>query len=504
MTAAIAGIAVLTMFIMTFIVYRAFGPRNETLLPSDQEKLTWTELVSGSLGTILAKTSIFATLTSLATVYVFFIGNTRVFGFWILFAIVTLLVGAYVTVALSRRIVSARPMAQTRPSRALIADLVAGDDADSVRTRALVNGLMVVYLLVILLLEFSVFSHITADLVGGTTGEWLGPAIFFFVLYLVSLFTLKYGMRGFVYADLFQSPFLVLGSIIVLGGAFALLYSNLSNAGPLQGFQLVGNELATPRVPIYTGLVFAASALVLNSFLVCATPAHWARMWIFGSKTVLNAQVPATWITALVWLFLVIVGATLSASFSIQEGAESFIAGERAVAWFLSELADVNAILLFFFWLAAVAALFSTADTQLFCLVLSLKYSPSRRELKSVQNVKLPALWSILIAVTFTGLFTVLQDSNLLLDKIVFVTLPACLVIVPTLVGVAFGFKRLFLATLISTIGYLAIGAVALTSKEQDYAWTVVPPLFPLLVAATLFAQRRFGLTSDVVEESSK
>src|SRR5262245_45198004 len=81
----------------TFLVYQALGARRQTSTYTRQEKEGWDRFTSGALGDWLASCNIFASITSLATVYVFFIGNTPKCGWWILFPIITIWAGAFVT-----------------------------------------------------------------------------------------------------------------------------------------------------------------------------------------------------------------------------------------------------------------------------------------------------------------------------------------------------------------------------------------------------------------------
>lgn len=92
----------------TFLVYQALGPRRRTFTYTREEKAAWDAFASGRFGDWLTSCNIFASITSLATVYVFFLGNTGKFGWWILFPIVTIWFGAFVTNYFTRKLI-ARP-----------------------------------------------------------------------------------------------------------------------------------------------------------------------------------------------------------------------------------------------------------------------------------------------------------------------------------------------------------------------------------------------------------
>src|ERR1700747_1504393 len=64
------SLTIVGMIGATYFVYQTFGPRQLSFSFTKREKREWDQLVRGRLGSWLTVNSIFATITSFATVYV--------------------------------------------------------------------------------------------------------------------------------------------------------------------------------------------------------------------------------------------------------------------------------------------------------------------------------------------------------------------------------------------------------------------------------------------------
>jgi low temperature requirement protein LtrA len=106
------SLTIVGMIGATYFVYQTFGPRQLSFSFTKREKREWDQLVRGRLGSWLTVNSIFATITSFATVYVFFIGNTLQFGWWIVFPVLTIWGGGFITNYFTRILVSRRHIAK--------------------------------------------------------------------------------------------------------------------------------------------------------------------------------------------------------------------------------------------------------------------------------------------------------------------------------------------------------------------------------------------------------
>ena len=146
----------------TFLAYQALGPRRRTFAYTRAEKDAWDRFTSGALGNWLTSCNIFASITSLATVYVFFIGNTRKFGWWILLPIVTIWAGAFVTNYFTRRLITrpdfAAKLAAGEESAGVILTLFLDGAKSGLRAASIIRYVTIINILAILWMEFSVFA----------------------------------------------------------------------------------------------------------------------------------------------------------------------------------------------------------------------------------------------------------------------------------------------------------------------------------------------------------
>ena len=97
MSEIIQVLAIIGMFFLSYVGLRAFGKPTTKLLFEAEEKRQWNTLLKSDFGSWLTGTNIVGTLTSFATVLVFFLGNAKVFGLWILVCSVSIWLGGYFT-----------------------------------------------------------------------------------------------------------------------------------------------------------------------------------------------------------------------------------------------------------------------------------------------------------------------------------------------------------------------------------------------------------------------
>ena len=70
----------------TYLLFSALRVPSSSILFSRQDAASFQNKLKGAFGLLVVTANIFGTLTSLATVYVFFIGTSKVFGllYWLL------------------------------------------------------------------------------------------------------------------------------------------------------------------------------------------------------------------------------------------------------------------------------------------------------------------------------------------------------------------------------------------------------------------------------------
>lgn len=478
------------MVLLTFLIYQALGPKRSSLLISKQEKKDWDVLVERELGSWLTGSNIFATITSLATVYIFFIGNTYFFGGWVFAAVITLLVGGYVTNAVTRAVlrrpdIAARICGDDQSASVFLA-LFRGDDIRSQRATRVIKYITVLNIAAILWMDFAVFADVSSRLIAND--DFVLSLILLGVCgFSVMYFTLKYGLRGFVFADLFQSPLIVfgtlvllIGSVIVIGNALAI---QTGESDYLSVFSKLGSVLGTPAISPVGGILFVISCLFLNSFILLVTPPHWLRMWVFGDKEI-RLQIRSLVGTCAVWTALILVGALASIAITLDppEGTPGSI---DVVVYFLRRLTEDGSYLFAVaFWIAGMAALFASADVQIYSLWLLKNYEVSSGRLDPDARMdQLPFLYSGIAAIAFTLVYGVVRYYQVPFDRLVFVLLPSCLAIVPSLVLAIRGVRQTQILPLVAITAYAGLSAVALLSDQYGEEFAVAAPIAPLLIS---------------------
>ena len=501
--AILAVVSILLMIGITFVIYLSLGSRPESLVISREKKEQWDRLINGELGVWFTKCNIFATLTSLATVYIFFIGNFTLLGAWVFAAPITLIIGVFTTNWLTRKICESKSycfaMERQNQANSVLCSIFWNEDVGSKHLAKSSRIFLITYLLAILWLEFSVFSRITGQII--SPGDiWVQLLVFFVACFSTTLFTLKYGLRGFVFADLFQSPIIVIGTVVILFGVVGNFYSEILTL-EVSIENLLGEALFSPKVDFINGVIFVLAVLFLNSFLVVSTPAHWTRVWIFGKERVINHQLKSTSFTTLIWIVLIFIGLGLSLMFLSKE-VESTPLGELAVIELLIILADNSSIYVFAFWLTGMAALFSTVDSQLYSLALIRNYDPEENSLSKNLHIKKPSLVSFLFSTVLCMAYFLFFYYDTHLDKVALLVLPSCLVLVPAMALKARG-KRISPNLIIITLCfYIAVASISFIFDEHSYFLILGAPLVPLIVTVwtTLKSSRKERRPTKVTE----
>jgi hypothetical protein len=311
-------------------------------------------------------------------------------------------------------------------------------------------------------------------------------------------FTIKFGLRGFVFADLFQSPLIILGSFILLFGSLTVVVRELSIRDGVSDFGAVALQmrsvLETPAISTTSGILFSISCLFLNSFLMLVTPPHWLRMWAFGRKEI-TLQVRSIIGTSLVWLILVVIGAL--ASVYVSRNAPAALPGSNeVVVLFLNALAAKGSMLFAVaFWIAGMAALFASADVQIYSFWLVHSYNTKSGALSPTQKLdQMPLLIALSASILFSVVYVLVRHFALPLDRLVLVLLPSCLTIVPSLIIAIRGAKQEPIYPAVSIALYILFGIGTFASRDHGESFSVAAPIGPLLISfAAFFLAKRDG-----------
>jgi hypothetical protein len=489
------------MIVATFFIYQTFGPRQLNFNFTKKEKREWDKLAKGSLGSWLTVCSIFATITSFATVYVFFIGNTREYGWWIVSSVVTIWGGAFITNYFTRVLFS-RPHIAKRfesgdQSGAVLLTLVLDGTDKGIRSASIVRFVTLTNILAILWLEFSVFADLSSHVIlpvdsgelasafSGRNGRILwGAMSLYCCAFAVIYFTLRFGLRGFLFADLFHGPIIVVGTVTLLISTVVFLVGGQEDRLAELPDKII-TEMNVAKTNVLGGLLFAIECLFLNSFLVLVTQPHWFRVWMFGEKET-TLQVTSLSITAVVWSMLIVIG-VLASIMMTDAGID---AGHKApgidvVVYFLRKAISEAPLFAVLFWLAGMGALFSTADAQIYSFFLIQRFNV--RQGKSVHarfSELRRASYSAAAAALFAVCYALVHYLDVRFDRLILVLLPSCLNIVPALILAIRGSRQAPSLLLISIVPYAICAFVGLLPFGVAPVFAVAAPLMPLMVSA--------------------
>lgn len=476
--------AITIIFGFTYCVFAAIGLRRDSLAYSRREKLAFDTLIAGALGRLATVTNIFGTLTSLATVYVFFIGTSKIFGGAVFACIASLLLGTVVTLYFTRRLMINPHIKQMYQSSdqvtAVVSSLFWADTNDGRRNSFLIKYISISNLAGVIWLEFAVFADLSRLLTGGTT--FTGVAFCILMSFLVIFFIMRFGLRGFVFADLLQSPLVAISSVVVFAGiCYSVIFTdNLKLTGVL-------HPIASP-LEVW---LFVLHVFILNSFLVLVTEGHWLRMWLFGERE-LRLQRPAISSTAITWAILILIG--------LIGGTVTSATGDNAIADILAFVQDRAPFVIVAFWVAAVAALFSTADGNIYGLLMVLSFNPAEGKLSGsnipVHHAVIAAGASCAIGLVYFAV----RELAIPFEKIVFILIPLCMNIVPSLMCGAFHRRVSPAFTMISLTGYGVLSVLGMLQPQQELVGTLTAALFPFIVGSlALLIQPRLAAVPESI-----
>jgi len=471
----------------TYLVFRAFGPPRPALLYRGDEKRRWDSLISKPLGSWFALTNVAGTLTSFATVYLFFVGNSKLFGWWIFLCVLTIWGGAFVTNYFTRAILKdsyLRKLLDSPDQRGgVIATVFWRPTRRCQQTAGIVKWLSLLNIAGVIWLEFALFADISSKVLGVGHLAW-SAILLGFCCVTVCYFTLRYGLRGFVFADSFQVPLIVLGALVMLGGAVTLY---AVNAGTVPSF----GRMVAPLLPRRACVLFAFHVLCLNGFLVLVTESHWLRLWIFKQKEI-TLQVRSLAATAGIWSALILVGLLTSA---VANGAT----GEAAIVGSIGKLSELSAVFPVAFWIGGMAALFSTADVHIYSFLLVNGFDPKTGTLADRRmSGAAPLLSSLLAAAVFCALYVMVRVAALPFEKIVFLIIPLSLNVLPAMVLAARQRIPHPFFVCMSLVLYAACAVLGLIQPTQELAWTLASALMPVVSGLVACGASRW---MEVVEE---
>lgn len=470
MNETIQLLAIVGMFFLSYVGLRAFGKPTTKLLFNIEEKRHWNTLLQSGFGDWLTGTNIVGTLTSFATVLVFFLGNAKVFGLWVLVCSISIWGGGYVTNFFTRRI-SALPKVQKlllseNQTGGVLASLCWSDSAHGKTSSRWVKYISLANISAVIWLEFALFSDIGGDILG-ISQLWIKTGIIFLSSFAVIFFVQRYGIRGFAFADIYQTPIIALSVVLIVVGSLWLL-----NGTSVQ----FGSAAIQPIVDAKTIFLFVVHVIFLNAFLVLATEPHWLRLWVFQNKET-DTQIASTLSTALIWTILIGIGLVASA---ISGGG----AGTGVIVTLVRRLSDLSPVFVVAFWFAAVSALFSTADAQAYSWLVVKNFDVQSGALQEFKlGAAKPVVYALTGSLIFSLIYLAVRSYSIPFEKLVFLIIPFSLNTLPAVVQLAFKREPTPALMAISVMLFIAFGSGGFLQPTSELFWTLSAALVPVIIS---------------------
>jgi hypothetical protein len=470
-------VSILSVFLATFIVFQSVGVRRGTLFYTREQKKEFEGVLAGYFGSYATVANILGTLTSLATVYVFFLGTSKVFGYFIFVCAIVLWFSHRITNTVTKLILENVPRVSELYKRsdqisAVIASLVWSNTAKGRLSAKIVKAISLSSISAILWLEFSIFADVSGTLLG--LDDLVTRALIFFLCaFAILFFIFRYGLRGFVFADVFQAPLIVLGSALLLIGILLVIFESNIHSQNIWIY-------LRPVITLPEGLMFVFHVIILNLFAIVISEGHWLRVWIFGQRE-MTMQPLAVKSTSMTILILIIIG-LLAAAFTQRVGNEG-------VADLLLKIQEVtgNPIFLCAFWVAATCALFSTTDAQIYSFLVVRAFDPSKGVLST--NSSRPnndLLLSLGVSAFAVGSYLLVRHFGLPFEKLIFLIIPWNLNILPAFAAVMTKRPPSPLIMLGSLALYVLCGIAGLLQPQSNFFWTLTAALVPGVTFVTL------------------
>jgi hypothetical protein len=472
------GFAAIAVATWLFLV--ALKVPSQSILFSRQYAQEFRETYKGRFGTIVMVANFFGTLTSLATVYIFFLGTSKIFGGYIFAAPLTIFLGYFVTNKITESILLknheyARSLKDSDTISAVIAKISWTSTYSGKSLSNIVKWVSLLSIAGVIWLEFSIFADLAGEISGLSDHSIaLGSSALFVCAFVVIYIIFRYGLRGFVFADLLQGPIILIGSIILFAAIIYILSFRMNN---FDSEVPVFTPLATP---LTLGL-FVVHVFVLNLAFVLVTEGHWFRLWLFDTIET-TGQKMAVVTTSLTWALLALIGC-------LAVGISANI-GNAGVVDLLRSLSELHPILVFVFWVVASAALFSTADAQLFHLILVRNFDHKSGNMSGGVNRPVrPVIHALVAAAGMSAFYALVRYLDLPFEKLVFSITPLCANILPSLVASVTNRPAPLTLTVLSLLLYAFCSVIGIIQHDSELAWTLaaacVPVIFSALVLVT-------------------
>jgi hypothetical protein len=442
---------------------------------------SWMSVLGASRVGWLVRFNIAGALLSFATVVLFFVGNAALFGVFTVAAILSLGVGAFVTKALSGAIAKlpeiSTSLAHDSPAKATLAAIVWTPSTWGKRTSELVRCVSLGNLFGVLWLEFAFMSDMGGRLMGLAPLERVG--LLFLASFVVLYACFRFGVRGIAFLDLILTPLIFLGVLILLVGALSLPVGPQAAAATPAWLE--------PKLPSLVIALFVVHVFCLNPFLLVVTEGHWFRMWAFGQPE-LKQQVPGLTVVAVVSAMLVAVGLLGGTALPGEPG-------DALIARLLTTLDTQLPVFAAAFWVAGVAAMFSTADVQILGIALMTGFRRDTGTSNLASGIlNRPTASALIVATALALLYYAVRIAiKVDFEKLIFFILPAAITLLPALM---FRLTRAstegahFAVVMMGFFGYLIVSLIGLARPADQLGFNLAAVLIPVVISAGIWLTR--------------
>lgn len=464
----------------TYEFYRRVGGKSSGLVMRADERNRWISSQNSNSVKMLNIASIFGTLTAFSTVFMFYLGGSRLFGIFILAPFIAFYLSHYITNKISRRLAGVdggggRDLSELNGG-AILPSLFWRADRHSTHASIFVKWMCLASIFGIVWLEFAVltdFVRLVVDL-----GFVASLIVLFIIAYSVIWFTVSFGIRGFVVGDLFQAPVLIGAFVIISAASIGFYFSPAHHSGSsaVEVVSIWTKVFSTmqPIVPVWIALIFVVHVFALNLFLPVVFEAHWLRMWIFRESEIVN-QRTAMFVTVLVTFFLVVPGFLI---FQISGG----LTFNEAVAFLVRALSEMSPFFAVVFWVAAAAALFSTADSQIYAGLMLLRFNPRSGQCETKSLSKPPRV-AFAGSLVFCCIYALVRHYEIPFDKLAFFVVPLSIVMVPPIVDLALGREHVSRVKMYAALaGYVGISGIGLIFDDSLFS-SLFAAIIPVAIA---------------------
>jgi hypothetical protein len=192
--------------------------------------------------------------------------------------------------------------------------------------------------------------------------------------------------------------------------------------------------------------------------------------------------------TLSIWTLLILIGLGASVMFPGKIGEDLIVA-------LLLNISQLSPVFAMAFWVGGVAALFSTADMQIYSFMLVRKFDPESGTLRAGALARVrPGLTSLGFAVVFTFMYWIVRSLQVPFEKIIFIVIPMSLNILPAMFRAIRHLPQHPGYIWTSLVLYLACSLTGLLKPSSQLTWTLVAALVPVGVSiVALIGSNRRG-----------